>query len=235
MSILRRARDRLPLGELANAWAMELNAPAIDLVRLFLDDLMAGTLDGAGPTWMVTAPDGPRRNVTSNDLERFIAEHGHAGWVSAAAARSLQISEGYERPDWAHALPDDSVAADAEWYFWRQLIVSRQIALIFAERRGLRAPSWWGRLGSDRSSPSDDAPVHTTPSGIRTNRAQQAERECEDWIGKLTSRPENKGIAFRQAVAAVSTFGDLSQKAFDRAWANTAPPEWKTAGRRKRS
>jgi len=212
---------------------MELNGPAIELRRLFLDDLITGTLDGAGPTWMVTAPGGPRRNVTSSDLKRFIAEHGHAGWVSAAAARSLRIGEGYERPDWAHSLPDNTAAADVEWYFRRRLIASREVVLTFAERKGLPAPSWWTRPGSDRSSPPDDAPAHTTPSGIRTNRAQRAERACEGWIRSLEQRPENKNLAYEEATKAVSSVGDLSRKSFEHAWRNVAPPEWKTAGRRR--
>jgi hypothetical protein len=71
------------------------------------------------------------------------------------------------------------------------------------------------------------------PSGIRTNRAEDAEAACGDWIRKLAERPTNKAAAFERAKAEVAFVGPLSGKAFDRAWARSAPTEWKRAGRRK--
>jgi hypothetical protein len=72
----------------------------------------------------------------------------------------------------------------------------------------------------------------TPPSGIRTNRAADAERTCEKWLAVLEERPKNKAAGFKAAVA--SCGGDLSLKAFEGAWARAVLPEWKRAGRRKK-
>ena len=73
-----------------------------------------------------------------------------------------------------------------------------------------------------------------SPSGILTTAAAKAEQECEAWIKAVKERkerPTNKETAFE---AARNVVGDnLSQKAFDRAWAKGAPTEWKEPGRRK--
>jgi hypothetical protein len=78
-------------------------------------------------------------------------------------------------------------------------------------------------------------PTKPTPSGIRTIQASQAEAACEAWIGQLKDRPKNKDTAFADAKAAIDKGGWLSRKAFERAWANAAPIEWKRAGTRKKS
>jgi hypothetical protein len=71
-------------------------------------------------------------------------------------------------------------------------------------------------------------------SGVRTNRAADAEAACGAWIKKLKEQPANKDTAFEDAKAAVAHIGHLSRKAFDRAWANNARPGWKQGGRRKK-
>lgn len=71
------------------------------------------------------------------------------------------------------------------------------------------------------------------PLGIRTNRDEEAEKECERWISDQSSRPKNKQSAFEAARKACGE--QLSYKAFERAWANKAPVEWKKSGRRKRA
>jgi hypothetical protein len=71
-------------------------------------------------------------------------------------------------------------------------------------------------------------------SGTRTNRAAAAEQMCRQWIAELKERPI-KDAAFVQAQAAVKEIGRLSRKAFERAWANSAPANWKRGGRRKKS
>jgi hypothetical protein len=82
--------------------------------------------------------------------------------------------------------------------------------------------------------PASDQPAQPPPmppSGIRTNRAADAESACETFIAGLTERPQNKDAAFE---AAQNHCGEaLSRKAFDRAWANMARAEWKRAGRRR--
>jgi hypothetical protein len=42
-------------------------------------------------------------------------------------------------------------------------------------------------------------------------------------------------LIFIKATAAVAQVGQLSGKAFERQWANNAPPEWKRGGRRRKS
>src|SRR5205814_10034121 len=70
------------------------------------------------------------------------------------------------------------------------------------------------------------------PAGIRTTTDERVEAACGDWIAPLTARPRNKEAAFADAKAAVAHIGALSRKAFDRAWASRAPPDWKHPGRR---
>jgi hypothetical protein len=72
-----------------------------------------------------------------------------------------------------------------------------------------------------------------TPTGIRTNRQQQAETACEEWIKAQSQRPANKDKAFEAAKRAVKAIGPLSRKAFDRAWARAAPNAWKEPGARE--
>jgi hypothetical protein len=70
-------------------------------------------------------------------------------------------------------------------------------------------------------------------SSIRTNRNERAEAACREWIGDLVERPANKSAAYEAAKAAVTEIGYLSEKAFERAWAGSAKPEWKGPGARK--
>jgi hypothetical protein len=70
-------------------------------------------------------------------------------------------------------------------------------------------------------------------SGIRTTLEEKAEDACRKWIAQLTERPPNKKTAFEMARDAVKPIGQLSYKAFDRAWATEAPSAWKKGGRRK--
>jgi hypothetical protein len=74
-----------------------------------------------------------------------------------------------------------------------------------------------------------------TPSGIRTTTDEQAEAACGEWLAALKERPRNKETAFTDAKSAVARPGQLSRKAFERAWAKSVRPEWKAAGRRKGS
>ena len=73
------------------------------------------------------------------------------------------------------------------------------------------------------------------PTGIRTTTDERVEAACGDWIAAPTERPRNKETAFADAKAAVEHIGALSRKAFDRAWARRAPPEWKHPGRPARN
>jgi hypothetical protein len=77
-------------------------------------------------------------------------------------------------------------------------------------------------------------PTSALPSGVRTTKARAAGEACEEFIAKLTERPPNRDAVFNAAVLAVKKIGPLSRKAFDHAWANQAPAEWKAAGRRKK-
>ena len=76
--------------------------------------------------------------------------------------------------------------------------------------------------------------VASHASGTRTTTDQKVEVACGEWIAALTKRPRNKETAFREAKAAVAHIGALSYKAFDRAWANRAPDDWKKPGRPKK-
>jgi hypothetical protein len=69
------------------------------------------------------------------------------------------------------------------------------------------------------------------PSGIRTNREAYAEVECRHWLENLTERPAHKDAAFEAAREAVASVGTLTRKAFDHAWRDAAPDEWKKQGR----
>ena len=69
-------------------------------------------------------------------------------------------------------------------------------------------------------------------AGYRTTRAAEAEATCGAWIKGLTARPANKEAAWEDARAAITR---LSRKAFDRAWAISAPAEWSGPGRRRKS
>jgi len=42
-------------------------------------------------------------------------------------------------------------------------------------------------------------------------------------------------LIFIKGKAAVAQVGQMSGKAFERQWANNAPPEWKRGGRRTKS
>jgi hypothetical protein len=83
---------------------------------------------------------------------------------------------------------------------------------------------------------SDAVATPVRPPGIRTNRNEDAERECEVFIAEWAAafnagkeeRPRNKAAAFE---AARKRCGEaLSQKAFERVWRRTAPAAWKTPG-----
>jgi len=78
-----------------------------------------------------------------------------------------------------------------------------------------------GKLGRRRRAA--EAPMATAA----------AERAACDWIRTQAqgSRAWKKGKAWEACRSAVP--GKLSQRAFDRAWAAEAPPEWKAGGRRK--
>jgi hypothetical protein len=100
------------------------------------------------------------------------------------------------------------------------------------------------RAIEQRCAPASDKPSNgrqsdqivdgpASPSGVRTTRAADAERACEQWVSELKARPTNKDVAFEAAVTACGI--QLSRKAFERAWANTAPSAWRKAGRRKGS
>lgn len=73
------------------------------------------------------------------------------------------------------------------------------------------------------------------PSGRRTNREARSEEQCGEWLGKLTTRPDNKETAYAAAKAAVAHVGQLSRKAFERQWDEKTPSDWKIGGRRKKS
>lgn len=84
-------------------------------------------------------------------------------------------------------------------------------------------------IAGERSGADDcpSAPVFTP--GFRTNRAEDAERACEVFIDGMVERPQNKDTA---SEAARSHCGEaLSRKAFERAWAKSAPAAWKHPGR----
>lgn len=83
-----------------------------------------------------------------------------------------------------------------------------------------------------QSEPSVGNAAAPTPSGIRTTSAAKAEDACRKWLAGLEERPKNKNTAFADAKAAIAGGGPLSRKAFDRAWALSLRPEWRTAGRR---
>jgi hypothetical protein len=90
-----------------------------------------------------------------------------------------------------------------------------------------------GALGAGMAgSPAQMARV-LYPTGIRTNRAEEAQKACERWIFSQTAPPKNKGAAFEAALEACGN--QLSHKAFERAWASKAPVEWKSPGRRRRT
>jgi hypothetical protein len=82
-----------------------------------------------------------------------------------------------------------------------------------------------------RSGAADE---YVPPKGLRTNKAEAAEKACRGWLIGLKERPATKDLAFSLAQAAVAGIGPLSRKAFERAWVETAPAVWKRAGRRKK-
>lgn len=93
-----------------------------------------------------------------------------------------------------------------------------------------------GKSTADAGEPQEVTTERTVASlvaGIRTTTDEKAETACGEWIAKLAERPRNKDTAFAEAKAALANIGALSRKAFDRAWANRAPDDWKKPGRPK--
>jgi hypothetical protein len=78
---------------------------------------------------------------------------------------------------------------------------------------------------------SADNPEPEPPSGIRTNRHEDAERACEAFLAGLTKQCKSKNSVFDDARTHCGEH--LSRKAFDRAWARKVPAAWKAPGRRK--
>lgn len=92
--------------------------------------------------------------------------------------------------------------------------------------------------------PADDERLAAGPAdrtsapigyGYRTNREASAEEACASWFSGLDRAPGNKDATFAAARAAVDYIGPLSRKAFDRAWARSAPSNWRRPGRRRKN
>jgi hypothetical protein len=112
------------------------------------------------------------------------------------------------------------------------LLIERQEFENFAKMIGLNI------LEAAIGAPSEivaamPAGTEAQTAGTRTNKAAAAERACEEWVRRLQQRPKNKDTAFEAAAIAVAANGPLSRKAFENAWRNGAPTEWKEAGARK--
>jgi hypothetical protein len=122
--------------------------------------------------------------------------------------------------------------------------VNPDVGSIYVDRKSLlelcppgAALNLGGRARASEKSPARPTmPEHVAPalppSGIRTTQAEKAEEACRTWVSGLSGRPANKDKAFESAQAAIT---GLSRKAFDRAWANAAPSDWRKAGRPKKS
>jgi hypothetical protein len=137
------------------------------------------------------------------------------------------------------ALFDREIVPSSEWgasISWPRSRVGRY-DLVFFERADVER--WLDPAATDRQSGTVAEPessgTEDIPSGMRPNRAAKAEEKCGQWISSLKERPESQDVAFGNAAAAVASVGPLSRKAFERQWAINARPEWKLAGRRRRS
>jgi hypothetical protein len=91
--------------------------------------------------------------------------------------------------------------------------------------------------GNESVASRSARPSGLHPSGIRSNRAADAEEACKIHLSGLdpNKRPRNKDEAFEAAKEAVKNSGELSGKAFERAWAASVPEAWQKGGRRKKS
>jgi hypothetical protein len=90
--------------------------------------------------------------------------------------------------------------------------------------------------GTEAQPGTVEAPA-LLPSGTRTNKAENAQEACKQWmLAQIESKwqPQTKPSAYEIAKKAVKEIGPLSQRAFDIVWAVNAPPEWKKPGAKKR-
>jgi hypothetical protein len=160
--------------------------------------------------------------------------------LSMLPFRSRQSYESY----FAHpALSDRTSVESSAWgggpISWELNRVGRYDLVRF-DRADIER--WLASAESARQPESvAEAPASDTdavPSGIRSNRAAAAEEAAGHWIEKLQERPASKDIAYedaKTAVAKIVPLSPLSRKAFERQWASKARPEWKLAGRRRKS
>jgi hypothetical protein len=139
---------------------------------------------------------------------------------------------------WEHSALDDRTAVPAQTWgtaiSWPESRVGRYDLVRFDRadiERWLASAAIDGQ--SAVSEPQTNEPK-TTSSGTRTNRALAAEEACRQWIAGLKERL-TKDTAFVRAQDAVKEIGPLSRKAFERAWAGSAPADWKRGGRHKKS
>jgi len=138
--------------------------------------------------------------------------------------------------DWRQLLAHIAVAARTHWAAFRVVLPHDEGIWLLTHRIVIGAGDMQDWLGSRSPMDLQSSPKRREqiPSGIRTNKARSAEDKCREWIGALKARPLNKEEAFAEAKVAVQNIGPLSRKAFERAWAATAPLEWLEPGRRKR-
>jgi len=71
------------------------------------------------------------------------------------------------------------------------------------------------------------------PSGFRTTKEASAEEKCGDWLASLPAFPRMKKEDALETAHA--QFAGLSDKAFDRQWADKAPKAWTRPGAFKKS
>ena len=185
-----------------------------------------------------------RSGETEERVCAALTEAALAGEIVATGCRHLSALDPSRTPRYYDAYFGHAALSNSErvppWAWataisWQKSRVGRYDLVRF-ERANIER--WLAPPATDRQSGSvaeiKASELQTTPSGIRTNKAEAAEAACGEWIATLSERPESKDTAFKAAVSACSHVGPLSRKAFDRAWAKSAPDEWKGAGRRKR-
>ena len=69
----------------------------------------------------------------------------------------------------------------------------------------------------------------TTTPNLKSR--SDAQGKCEVWIRNLDEPPTDKAACREEALAAIE---GLSGRAFDRAWGNAAPADWKEPGAKKK-
>jgi hypothetical protein len=187
------------------------------------------------PMTHATTPD-PNERLTLPEQIRLLAQVMPEDRARARIEKAFRFREISYQPEFAVEYHDARIDWQSGVVILRRLPRQPFSPTLTAAEfyRHFTSGDAGAKLTIDVEVPDEPATERTVlPSGSRTTTDEKVEAACGDWIATLVERPRDKETAFEAAKSAVAQIGVLSRKAFDRQWANTAPVEWKQAGRRK--